>query len=576
MHRPRFWSAALLLAAMGVLASAAAQSRPPLTGSAIDDLARLVMLEDTRQFDEATLSKLTTSPHPEVRRRAIVAVGRIVNPGGKAILTGLRKETDPVMLAAVAYATGQIAQDERKKKINDPDPEAAAWLGGLLSTPGTPPAVVREAARSLGKIQSPEARAALLRFAATAPATRDAAPAVGEALLSLGRFTGRDDLGPILRWASSGDVEIRWRAAWALFRLRDPGGVPELMRLAADTSPEVRYWAVRGLAPAVVDGATGVTRAAASALLARATRDGDRRVRTEALRALGAYGDDEAFAAVAQALGSNDTWLSVSAAEAVAAFKDRGTDFVGPLVMATNRNQPAWQRTAALTPLVTLSPESALDVAADLAVHSSTVIRNAGRTALGRLGEAGKAILSAITAAQPPVTSSTPATPQTPPTPPPARTLAEYRAIVERWVVPEYRGERKPRTIWETPRGTIEIELNPGEAPLGVDYLVRNVEAGDIIGTEFGRVVPNFVAQQQQTRNASRLRDEVNQLGLLRGTLSWASSGLDTGRPGYTLGNTPQPHNEGDFTALGRVIAGMGAVDRLELGDGVTAARIVR
>jgi peptidylprolyl isomerase len=156
------------------------------------------------------------------------------------------------------------------------------------------------------------------------------------------------------------------------------------------------------------------------------------------------------------------------------------------------------------------------------------------------------------------------------------RTLADYRAIVEQWVVPEYRGARRPRTIWETSRGTIEIELNPGEAPLAVDNLVRNVESGDIIGTEFGRVVPNFVAQQQGIRNAARLRDEVNQLGLLRGTLSWASSGLDTGRPGYTLGNTPQPHNEGDFTALGRVVSGMDAVDRLELGDAVTAARIRR
>ena len=67
----------------------------------------------------------------------------------------------------------------------------------------------------------------------------------------------------------------------------------------------------------------------------------------------------------------------------------------------------------------------------------------------------------------------------------------------------------------------------------------------------------------------------MNRRGLLRGTLSWASAGLDTGRPGYTLGNTPQPHNEGDFTALGRVLRGMDAVDRLELGDKITGARLV-
>ena len=39
---------------------------------------------------------------------------------------------------------------------------------------------------------------------------------------------------------------------------------------------------------------------------------------------------------------------------------------------------------------------------------------------------------------------------------------------------------------------------------------------------------------------------------------------------------TPQPHNEGDFTALGRVIRGMDAVDQLELGEAITAARMVR
>ena len=235
--------------------------------------------------------------------------------------------------------------------------------------------------------------------------------------------------------------------------------------------------------------------------------------------------DDAAFAAVIDALGSKDTWLSVSAAESVATFKDRGTEFVGPLVIATNRNQPAWLRATALTPLVTLAPEPALEVAADLAGHSSTVIRAAGRTALGRLGEAGKMRLSALAARQAPITSPPGFPPPAQAAPPPARALADYRAIVERWVVPDYRGEPKPRTIWQTPRGTIEIELNPGDAPLGVDYLVRNVESGDIIGTEFGRVIPNFVAQQQGTRNAARLRDEVNQLGLLRGTLSWASSG---------------------------------------------------
>jgi peptidylprolyl isomerase len=111
---------------------------------------------------------------------------------------------------------------------------------------------------------------------------------------------------------------------------------------------------------------------------------------------------------------------------------------------------------------------------------------------------------------------------------------------------------------------------------MGVEYFIRSVESGDIVGTEFTRLVPDFVAQQAGIRNAPTLRDEVNQRGLTRGNLSWASAGLDTGRPGYTLGNTPQPHNEGNFTSLGRVVRGMDVVDKLERGDKVTAARMIK
>jgi hypothetical protein len=71
-------------------------------------------------------------------------------------------------------------------------------------------------------------------------------------------------------------------------------------------------------------------------------------------------------------------------------------------------------------------------------------------------------------------------------------------------------------------------------------------------------------------------REEVNRYRLTRGNLSWATAGYDRGGPGYTLGITPQPHNEGEFTALGRVVAGMPVVERLDVGDRITAARMTR
>ena len=534
----------------------------PLAAADVDAIVQLVKLEDTRRFDETVLAQVLKSPHPEVRRRAVVSIGRIVGSSpvgpdlqvaalhsrGRALLAGMRGESDPDILATVAFATGQLK-----------DPDAVNWLDDQLSGPKRPPSVAFEAARALGKIRTPEARAALAKYLGTAPATRAAEAAVGEALLSIGRFPPPGDLPPILRWTTSPSVEVRWRAAWALVRPRDPAAVTELLRMTGDKAPEVRFWAVRGLVATVVDQAK-LDRAVTSARLRAALRDPDRRVRTEALRALAGYDDDESFAVLLAALDSPDTWLSVSAAEAMGRFTSRKDLVVPKLVAAVAPAKPLALRLTALTPLAALAPDAAKAPASALAADASVVAKGVATQTLARLE------------GPPPPRQGGPRPPRTPPA---AQTDDEYRRIVERWVVPDYNGAPKPRVVLETPRGAIEIELYAGDAPLGLDYLVKMVESGEIVGTEFSRVVPNFVDQQRAIRGEGTLRDEVNRRGLTRGNLSWASAGLDTGRPGYTLNHTPQPHNEGDFTSLGRVVRGMDAVDRIELGDKITGARML-
>ena len=187
----------------------------------------------------------------------------------------------------------------------------------------------------------PEARVALARYLTTAPATPAAAPIVGEALLAIGRFTTRDDLAPVVRWVASTDAEVRWRAAWALFRPRDPAAFPHLLQLSRDASAEVRFWAVRGLAapPANAD-STGFDRERAAARLTETLADPDRRVRTESLRALVTYDTEAALAAALEALDSPDTWLSVSAAESLGRFASRASTFIPRLVAATAPSRP--------------------------------------------------------------------------------------------------------------------------------------------------------------------------------------------------------------------------------------------
>jgi HEAT repeat protein/cyclophilin family peptidyl-prolyl cis-trans isomerase len=532
-----------LVAAVLVLASlsgVSAAQRTPLSDADINDIALLLKLEDTRSFDEPALTRLLASKHPEVKRRAVVSVARIVNPRGSALLLPLRNDPSAEIAATVAFASGQLK-----------DETAVSWLGQLLATPATNTDVRFEAARALGKIRTTEAWAALGTFLSTSTGSSVTSALVGEALFSIGRFQEPRPLTPIvMKWTTASDPEIRWRAAWALFRPRNPAAVSALLKMTEDPSADVRMWAARGLAPIPQRSEPNAPKvvnldpAVASARLRALLKDSDRRVRTEAIRALDDFDDDASFAAVLAGLDDPDTWISVSAAEGMGRFTSRA-DVVKPRLesIIANQSRPQALRTVATQQLNRLNQPPR---------PTPPPVATAAPGQVGRQGGPSPNPLGVL------------------------RTDADYRAIVERWIVPAYNGGPKPRAIWMTPKGEIEMELHAAEAPLGMEELVRLTESGALIGTAFTRLVPNFVAQQAGVKGANRLRDEVSRLGLTRGNLSWASAGLDTGRPGYTLGSTPQPHNEGDFTALGRVVRGIEVVDRLELGDSVTAARLVR
>jgi len=524
---------AIVILAAAILSSHAAAQRAqrrPLAAGDVDDIVKLTMLEDRRDFDAEALTRILGSQHPEVRRRAALSIARIADARGRVLLHAARADADTAVAATIVFGVGQLR-----------DSAAVAWLDSLLASPQTPPTVAFEAARALGKIRTPEGRDVLARFLSAANDNARNRAVVGEALLSMGRQTTRGDIAPITRWTRNNNEEVRWRATWALFRQRDPTAVRELLRLSKDRSGHVRSWAVRGLVATQVD-SSGLSRATAMTQLINSTRDDDRRVRTEAIRTLLAYEDSASFDVLVSALQSEDSWISVSAAEALARRANRAADAVASLTPVSTTAASNALRTTATQSLRTLTPDT------------SAASGRAGGAA-GRGGGGGRA-------GQPrPIDTG--------------KTESDYRSIVERWVVPDYNGAPRLRATWETPRGIIELELYPGAAPLAVDDFVKVHESGAIVGTEFSRVVPDFVAQQRGIYTDHRLRDEVTRLGLTRANLSWASAGLDTGRPGYTLGNTPQPHNEGDFTTLGRVVRGMDVVDRLELGDRVTAARLV-
>ncbi|MFN8579532.1 MAG: HEAT repeat domain-containing protein [Gemmatimonadaceae bacterium] len=564
----------LLLVLIASPLAAQQRARPPLSAGDIGDITQLVMMEDRRAFDRAELGRLLASPQAEVRRRAVLTLGRLADPRGRELARAAAHDPDTAVAATALFAVGQLK-----------DSGAVPWIDSVLASRATPVTVAREAAGALGKIKTADARRSLAHFLETAPNGIRMAPVIGEALLSIGRMPVRGDIAPIVRWATSPDIEVRWRASWALFRPRDPVAVPHLMRLARDPSPLVRAWAVRGLSAARVD-SSGTPLARATALLRAAVHDPDRSVRTEAVRALGTYQDSASFDVLVNGLTATDSWISVSAAEGLGRMTNRTADATRVLVAAAAPGKPRALRITAMQSLLALSPPDAIPVAESLSHDTTATSHLAVLGAARRLGssngrgiaerfaddgdievrEEARRVLDALAGRVD--SSAAQASPMVRPIET-GRSEADYRRMVERWVVPSYEGKAPPVTRWVTSRGIVDIELYPGDAPIAVDDLVRSVEAGAVDGVEFERVVPNFVDQQRAIRQTGILRDEVNRRRLTRGNLSWATGGLDTGIPAYTFGITPQPHNEGDFTSLGRVIRGMEGVDRMQLGDRV-------
>lgn len=158
-----------------------------------------------------------------------------------------------------------------------------------------------------------------------------------------------------------------------------------------------------------------------------------------------------------------------------------------------------------------------------------------------------------------------------------ARPIAEYEAVVKRWVVP---GAKQPRAVIETEYGPITLELFGREAPLVTEAFLRLANAGFYRNSVFHRVVPNFVVQDGEGApdaadvGAFTLRESWTRQRHGRGCLGLATSGPDTGGSQYYLCHLPQPHLDGAYTVFGRVLEGFEAMDRIVQGDRMLRVRV--
>jgi len=126
----------------------------------------------------------------------------------------------------------------------------------------------------------------------------------------------------------------------------------------------------------------------------------------------------------------------------------------------------------------------------------------------------------------------------------------------------------------QTARGNIQVQLFKNVAPFTVmSFLKLTSQRGFFRGLTFHRVVANFVVQGGCPRGDGwggpgfTLRSEFSPLRYETGTIGIASSGKDTEGSQFFLTHSPQPHLDGRYTIIGKVVSGQDVVDRIERDD---------
>src|SRR4051794_8266062 len=141
----------------------------------------------------------------------------------------------------------------------------------------------------------------------------------------------------------------------------------------------------------------------------------------------------------------------------------------------------------------------------------------------------------------------------------PAQQLGQYRAVLD------------------TSAGPITIEFFADKAPETVRQFLRLADAGVYNGMAFHRVAPGFVIQtgalssrqapltEKQQKLVHNLQPEFNDTKHVKGIVSMArGDARDSAQTSFFICTGPSTVLDGVYTAFGRVVDGMGAVDTIE------------
>jgi peptidylprolyl isomerase len=123
--------------------------------------------------------------------------------------------------------------------------------------------------------------------------------------------------------------------------------------------------------------------------------------------------------------------------------------------------------------------------------------------------------------------------------------------------------------------GTVVIQMRPDLAPNHVARIQELVRRGFYNGLTFHRVIPGFMAQGGDPKGTGEggsdlpdLKQEFTNMPFLRGTVAMARAKDDnSANSQFFIMFIPNASLEDKYTAFGRVISGMDAVDKIAPGE---------
>ena len=147
----------------------------------------------------------------------------------------------------------------------------------------------------------------------------------------------------------------------------------------------------------------------------------------------------------------------------------------------------------------------------------------------------------------------------------------------------------KKQAVFETAQGRIVAELFSKEAPGTVANFEKLANSGFYDGTRFHRVIKDFVAQGGDPLSKDPKNPRVGTGGPgytikcettgnphkhVKGALSMAHAGKDTGGSQFFICHGSLTHLDGVHTVFGQVESGIDSVMKIRQGDVVTSIRV--